>query len=86
MYTKSLQFLLGVTMMSYNMASNIYKRTTWAVIGAMNINQSLPCTLALARTKLLGLGLHHHYCKASPTATKLFNIYNNKTRTAKCTK
>jgi hypothetical protein len=55
---KSLQFLLGVTMM----ANSISKRTMWAVIGVMNINQSLPHTLAFARTKLLGLGLCNHYC------------------------
>jgi hypothetical protein len=47
MYTKSLQFPLGVTMMAYDMANNISKRTTQAVI--------------LARMKLLGLGLRHRY-------------------------
>jgi hypothetical protein len=62
MYTKSLQFPLGVTMMSYDMANNISKRTTRAVIGAMHVNRSLPQTLAFTGTKLLGLGLCHHYC------------------------
>jgi hypothetical protein len=48
-------------MMSYDMANSISKRTTQAVIGAMNVNWSLPRVLAFAGTKLLGLGLHHHY-------------------------
>jgi hypothetical protein len=70
MYTKSLQFPLGVTMMSYDMANSISKRTTQAVIGAMNVNWSLPCTLAFAGTELLGLGLHHHYCMQGITHCK----------------
>jgi hypothetical protein len=37
-YTKSLQFPLGVTMMSYDTMNNIYKRTTRMVIGAMHVN------------------------------------------------
>jgi hypothetical protein len=62
MYTKSLQFPLEVTMMSYDMTNNISKRTTCAVIRAMHVNQILPCILAFTGTKLLGLGLQHHYC------------------------
>jgi hypothetical protein len=62
MYTKSLQFPLGVTMMTYNVANNISKQTTQAVIGAMHVNRSLPQILAFTGTKLLGLGLRHHYC------------------------
>jgi hypothetical protein len=57
MYTKSLQFPLGVTMMTYIMANNISKQTTGAVIGAMNVNRSLPQMLAFTGTKLLGLRL-----------------------------
>jgi hypothetical protein len=57
-------------MMSYDMANSISKRTTQAVIGAMNVNWSLPRTLAFARTKLLGLGLHHHYCVQGITHCK----------------
>jgi hypothetical protein len=57
MYTKRLQFPLGVTMMTYNMANNISKWTTQAVIGAMHVNRSLPQILAFTGTKLLGLGL-----------------------------
>jgi hypothetical protein len=70
MYTKSLQFPLGVAMMSYDMANSISKRTTQAVMGAMNVNLSLPRTLAFAGTKLLGLGLHHHYCVQGITHCK----------------
>jgi hypothetical protein len=62
MYTKSLQIPLGVTMMTYNMANNISKQTMRAVIGAMHVNRSLPRILAFTGTKLLGLGLQHHYC------------------------
>jgi hypothetical protein len=62
MYTKSLQFPLGVTMMSYNTSNNISKRTTQAVIGAMHVDRSLPSILAFTGTKLLRLGLRHHYC------------------------
>jgi hypothetical protein len=62
MYTKSLQFPLGVTMMSYNTLNNISKRTTRAVIGAMHVNRSLPCILAFSGTKLHRPGLRHHYC------------------------
>jgi hypothetical protein len=62
MYTKSLQFPLGITMMLYDMTNNISKRTTCAVIRAMHVNQSLPHILAFTGTKLLGLGLRHHYC------------------------
>jgi hypothetical protein len=62
MYTKSLQFPLGVTLMNYDMANNISKQTTRAVIGAMHINRSHPRTLVFAPPKLLGLGLRHHYC------------------------
>jgi hypothetical protein len=62
MYTKSLQFPLVVTMMLYNTTNNISKRTTCAVIRAMHINWSLPCILAFTGTKLLRLGLRHHYC------------------------
>jgi hypothetical protein len=57
MYTKSLQFPLGVTMMTYNTANNISKRTTRVVIGAMHVNRSLPQLLAFTCTKLLRLGL-----------------------------
>jgi hypothetical protein len=49
-------------MMSYDMANSTSKRTTRAVIGAMNVNRSLLQVLAFAGTKLLGLGLCHHYC------------------------
>jgi predicted Rdx family selenoprotein len=49
-------------MMSYDMANSISKITTQAVIGAVNVNCSLPHILAFAGTKLWGLGLHHHYC------------------------
>jgi hypothetical protein len=62
MYTKSLQFPLGVTMMSYNMSNNISKRTTQAVIGAVHVNRSLLHILAFTGTKLLGLRLRHHCC------------------------
>jgi hypothetical protein len=62
MYTKSLQFPLGVTIMTYHVANNISKQTTWAVIGAMHVNRSLPQILACTGTKLLGLGLRRHYC------------------------
>jgi hypothetical protein len=62
MYTKSLQFPLIVTMMSYNTSNNISKRTTCAVVGAMQVNRSLPRILAFTGTKLLGLRLRHHYC------------------------
>jgi hypothetical protein len=62
MYTKSLQFPLGVTLMTYDMANNASKRTTRAVIGAMHLNRSLLRTLAFAPPKLLRLGLRHHYC------------------------
>jgi primosomal replication protein N len=62
MYTKSLQFPLGVTMMTYDLANNISKRTTRVVIGAMHVNRSLLQILAFTGTKLLGLGLQHHYC------------------------
>jgi hypothetical protein len=51
MYTKSLQFPLGVTMMTYNTANIISKRTTQAVIGAMHVNRSLPQILAFTGTK-----------------------------------
>jgi hypothetical protein len=61
-YTKSLKFPLGVTMMTYGMANNISKRTTRAVIGAMHVNRSLPRILAFTGTNLPGLGLQHHYC------------------------
>jgi hypothetical protein len=61
-YTKSLQFPVGVTMMSYDTLNNISKRTTHTVIGAMHVNRSLPRILTFMGTKLLGLGLWHHYC------------------------
>jgi hypothetical protein len=48
--------------MNYNMAENISKQTTRAVIGAMHVNRSLPRTLAFAPPKLLRLVLWHH-CK-----------------------
>jgi hypothetical protein len=41
----------------YDMANNISKRTTRAVIGAMHVNRRLPRILAFTGTKLLGLGL-----------------------------
>jgi hypothetical protein len=49
-------------MMSYDTTNNISKRTTRAVIRAMHTNRSLPRILAFTGTKLLGLGLRHHYC------------------------
>jgi hypothetical protein len=70
MYRKSLQFPLGVTMMSYDMTNNISKCTTRAVIGAMHVNRSLPRILVFTGTKLLGLGLRHHYCaQGSPISS-----------------
>jgi hypothetical protein len=61
MYTKSLQFTLGVTLMSYEAANKLSKRTTRAIIGAMKINRSSPRVLAFAPKELLGLGMCHHY-------------------------
>jgi hypothetical protein len=61
MYTKSLQFALGVTLMSYEAANKLSSRTTRAIIGAMKINRSSPRVLAFAPKELLGLGMHHHY-------------------------
>lgn len=61
MYTKCIQFPLGVMLMDYNMVERISKRTTRAIIGAMGINRSSPRILAFLPPKLLGLGLKHHY-------------------------
>jgi hypothetical protein len=52
MYTKSLQFALGVTLMSYEAA-----RTVRAIIGTMKMNRSSPRVLAFAPKELLGLGM-----------------------------
>jgi hypothetical protein len=57
MYMKSLQLPLGVTLINYNMANNLSKRTTRTVIRAMYVNRSLPRTLAFTLPKLLALGL-----------------------------
>jgi hypothetical protein len=60
-YTKSLQFPLGVTLMSYETAHGISKSTVKAIIGAMKLNRSSPRVLAFAPKELMGLGLCHHY-------------------------
>jgi Reverse transcriptase (RNA-dependent DNA polymerase) len=61
MYTKSLQFPLGVTMMTYETANQISMRTTQAIIGAMGLNRQAPRQIVFAPTSKLGLGLKHHY-------------------------
>jgi hypothetical protein len=61
MYTKSLQFPLGVTLMSYELAHQISKRTVKSIIRAMKVNGSSPRVLAFAPKELMGLGLCHHY-------------------------
>jgi hypothetical protein len=61
MYTKSLNFPLGVTLMSYKAASKLSGRTVRAIIGAMKLNRSSPRVLAFAPKDLHGLGMRHHY-------------------------
>jgi hypothetical protein len=87
MHTKILQFPFGVTMMSYDMAYNVSKRTMRAVIGATNVNWSLPHTLAFARTNSWDSDCATTTVyKALSTASKSSNTYNNKTRTEECTR
>jgi O6-methylguanine-DNA--protein-cysteine methyltransferase len=54
MCTKSLQFPLGVTLMTYNMANNVSKQATRAVIRAMHVNRSLPRMLAFHPSQTTG--------------------------------
>jgi Reverse transcriptase (RNA-dependent DNA polymerase) len=61
MYTKSLQFPLGVTMMSYDTANRISMYTTRAIIGAMGLNRQAPRAVVFVPASKLGLGLKHHY-------------------------
>jgi hypothetical protein len=61
MYTKSLHFPLGVTLMSYEAANKLSSRTVRAIIGAMRLNRSSPRVLAFAPKELLGLGMRHNY-------------------------
>jgi hypothetical protein len=48
MYTKSLQFPLGVTLMSYELAHRLSKRMVRAIICAMKVNGSSPRILTFA--------------------------------------
>jgi hypothetical protein len=61
MYTKSIHFPLGVTLMNYEAANKLSARTVRAIIGAMKLNRSSPRILAFAPKDLLGLGLRHNY-------------------------
>jgi hypothetical protein len=61
MYTKSVQFPLGVTMMNYETLNRISSQTTRAIIGAMGVNRQAPRAVVFAPTSKLGLGLKHHY-------------------------
>jgi hypothetical protein len=54
MYTKSLQFPLGVTMMTYDTANNISKRTTRAVIGAMHVMPAMDTRIHWHKTTWTG--------------------------------
>jgi hypothetical protein len=59
-YTKSLQFPLRVTLMSYETAHGISKSTVKVIIRAMKLNRSSPRVFAFAPKELMGLGLCHH--------------------------
>jgi hypothetical protein len=72
MYTKSLHFPLGVTLMSYEKkaANKLSTRTVRAIIGAMKLNRSSPRVLAFATKNLLGLGMRHNYTVQGSTHLK----------------